>query len=251
MPTADVLFYARFGNHNILAPNFDYSFTDKLTLNSNVVYDSRSCRWTDPNKNLIGGMDVGNMNSLVLNQEFGNEFRTVKCMHVLQPEIIDDLAKKFVDFYKYHKNKTLELYYDRSANNRMPNSRVPTIIQFKNKVLEYDKDWYIDLKSMHMKNVPHEDRKLLIDTIHSESDTSMPIHRIDEANAREYVSSVRFAPYLTHEKKKDKSSEKKRRLELLPSGSTNYSDANDYAIWGKYSHRIKGHTFAGMTPSMS
>lgn len=252
MPSADVLFYARFSDKKHCLPaRFRYAITDKYGIEL-IKRDSRSDEWTDADAKLIGGADFGNMNSLVLNQMFGREFRTIKNMHVLQPEIIDDLADYFCDYYKHHRNKVLDLYYDRSGNNRIPNSRNTVAEQFKNKILEKKEGWIVNMKSLGMKNVLHEDRKLLIDTIHAETDPSLPIHRIDEANCREYVNSIRYAPYLTQEKKKDKRSEKKRNLIELPMNSTNYSDANDYAIWGLFGGRIgKQREAVSMAPTMS
>jgi len=252
MPSADVLFYARFSDKKHCLPaRFRYSITDKFGIEL-LKRDSRSDEWTDPDQKLIAGADFGNMNSLVLNQYVGREFRTIKNMHVLQPDIIDDLADIFCDYYRYHRNKILDIYYDRAGNNRMPNSRSTVAEQLRNKILEKKEGWIVNMKSLHMKNVLHEDRKLLIDSIHSESDPSLPIHRIDEANCREYVNSIRYAPYLTQDKKKDKRSEKKRNLAELPMNSTNYSDANDYPMWALFGHKIGKQTTAEqMRPSFS
>ncbi|PKP02074.1 MAG: hypothetical protein CVU11_13280 [Bacteroidetes bacterium HGW-Bacteroidetes-6] len=250
MPSADVLFYAKFNSKTHCLPaRYHYAITDQFGIEYSQR-DSRSDAWTDPSVKLIGGADFGNMNSLVVNQSLGREFRTVKCMHVLQPDIIDDLADMFCNYYKYHREKVLDLYYDRAGNNRMPNSRSTVVQQFRFKILERKEGWIVNLKSLDMKNVPHDSRKLLIDVIHSETDNALPIHRIDECNAPEYVNSIRMAPFDTFTKKKDKRSEKKRNLADLPMNSTNYSDANDYALWGMFSDKIGKRVSAeSMTPS--
>lgn len=249
MPSADVLFYARFGNKQLLEPRNHHKYTDIYGLTETVKRDSRSDGWTDPNVSLDVGIDFGNMNSMVINQEFGREFRTVKNLHVLQPDIIDDLADAFVEYYRFHSRKVVNVYYDRAGNNRMPNSRETVAVQFKNKILSKKQGWIVNMKSINMKIIFHEDRKLLIDKIHTEDDPNLPMHRIDESNCRELVNSMRNAGYLTTEKKKDKKSEKKRNLSELPFNSTNYSDAFDYVIWGKYSSKLKSSGAGSLTAS--
>lgn len=249
VPSADVLFYARFSSKHLLPPRNHFKYTDSIGLISSVKRDSRSDGWTNPDKELIAGLDFGNMNGLVLNQKFGREFRTIKNIHVLQPEIIDDLAVEFCEYYRHHRKKVLKIHYDRAGNNRMPNNKTTVIKQFKEKILSRKEGWVVSLNSLSMKIIPHEDRKLLIDKIHTEDDPNLPIHRIDESNCPELTNSMRNAPYLTAEKKKDKKSEKKRNLSELPFNSTNYSDALDYALWGEYSKVFNNTDFSQLGPS--
>lgn len=236
--TVENLFYSGFGkNHLYHATNYDYY--DNFGLRSDIEKSSIGDKDINHTKPLDAGMDFGNMNSLVIGQEWGNEYRALKFFHALDPLKISDLAKMFTTYYKFHKEKVLNFYYDRAANARRPDSNISYAEEFKRDILRNDSAWRITLKSIGWPNVPHQDRRLLWINILDDKNTRYPSFRMNEPNCSELKSSMQLAPTKVVDGvvKKDKSSERKR-LELLPTQSTNASDAIDYLIWGKYANRL-------------
>jgi hypothetical protein len=189
------------------------------------------------------GMDFGNMDSLVVGQEIGTEFyrefHILKSFHILTPGTYKEIAKDFVEYYKYHRKKILNYYYDRAANSNR-NERLPLAEAFAAAIKEYDSEWTINLMSIGWGNVPHDQKHMLIKMILSESDPRYPHLRINEGNNKELILSIQMAPILIKDGRvtKDKRSEKKK-LSDLPTKSTNFSDGFDYLLWGKYGHLLK------------
>ena len=236
--TIENLFYSGFTKRHLYSA-INYDYYDNFGLRSDIDKTSIGDKDINHTKPLDAGMDFGNMNSLVIGQEWGNEFRALKFMHALDPLKISDLAKMFTNYYKFHKNKVLNYYYDRAANARRPDSNISYAEEFRREILRNDSAWRITLKSIGWPNVPHQDRRLLWINILDDGNTRYPSFRMNEPNCQNLKSSMQLAPTKVVDGvvKKDKRSERKR-LELLPSQSTNPSDALDYLIWGKYSSRL-------------
>jgi hypothetical protein len=65
---------------------------------------------------LDGGMDAGNMLSMVFGQQTGHTYRVLKEIYTLPPNNERQLANEFIRYFEPHKRKVLKLYYDRSMN---------------------------------------------------------------------------------------------------------------------------------------
>jgi hypothetical protein len=248
----DTMFYFKLDKSvHYLNAHFNYNLLDRQSV-SDFKHDSRSDLHTDPERELFLSLDFGNMNCLVIRQLFPGEDRAVKCMHVLQPMMIDDLADKFCAYYKFHRNKRIHIYYDRAGNNRMPNSRKTLIQQFRDRILEKKQGWMISHFSTNLRNVPHSDRRSLINRLLAGMIPNAPRLTFDKSNCPELCSSIQIAKVKPGtDDEKDKSSEKKRDLQLLPMYSTNYSDAYDYGIWGKYYFLLKSSGGGSLSASVS
>lgn len=91
--------------------------------------DCTALRYLDPLRPIDGGMDDGNMKSLVLGQQRGREYRVLKEIYTLPPDNERQLADRFLDYFAPHRTKLLRLYYDRAMNNyrRIGNSAMQRI----------------------------------------------------------------------------------------------------------------------------
>jgi len=247
-PDIEKMFYFKLNKDMFLPTAHNFNEIDKSIIGQ-YKHNSRFDLHTDPRRELYAGMDFGNMNSLVLSQKFGQlEFRTIKNLHVLQPQILDDLADLFCEYYKFHLNKRLTIDYDRAGNNRMANSNKTLIEHFRDKILEKKDGWAITLRSINMRVILHSDRRFLINRLMGSVIQDGPKLTIDESNCKELKSSLTIAKVKAGtDDEKDKSSEKKRNLQMLPLYSTNYSDAYDYSIWGNFKHLLK----SGVSGSIS
>jgi len=237
-PNLEKMFYFKMSGKNFIPGNIKYSAMDSSVIGK-YEHDSTNDLNCNPDLPLFAGMDFGNMNSLILSQKFGLEFRSIKNLFTLQPQYLDDLALMFTNYFRNHKNKWLTIDYDRAGNNRMPNSNKSSIEFFRDKVLEYDRSWRISLRSMNMRNIPHKDKRNLINALMGEIIENSPKLTIDEVNCRELKSSLSIAKVKEGtDDEKCKKNEKNRKLELLPMFSTNLSDAYDYSIWGNFQHLV-------------
>ena len=103
--TVDNMFYAGFGaRHLYTAYNYDYY--DSFSL-KDVKRCSMGDKYISHTLPLDAGMDFGNMDSLVIGQEIGNElyreYHCLKFFYTLAPSTYKDVAREFVEYYKYHK----------------------------------------------------------------------------------------------------------------------------------------------------
>lgn len=113
--TADQKFYAtltardfyRDGTRNDVVERHDYGWEEDCTV----------LKYLDPNRPIDGGMDDGNMKSMVFGQQRGRDYRVMKEIFTLPPENERQLADRFLDYFKPHKTRLLRLYYDRAMNN--------------------------------------------------------------------------------------------------------------------------------------
>lgn len=113
--TADLKFYAtltardfyRDGTRNDVVERHDYGWEEDCTV----------LKYLDPNRPIDGGMDDGNMKSMVFGQQRGRDYRVMKEIFTLPPENERQLADRFLDYFKPHKTRLLRLYYDRAMNN--------------------------------------------------------------------------------------------------------------------------------------
>ena len=113
--TADMKFYATMsardfysdGTRNDVIERHEYGWEEDCTV----------LRYLDPNRPLDGGMDDGNMKSMVFGQQKGREYRVMKEIYTLPPDNERQLADRFLTYFTPHKTKLLRLYYDRAMNN--------------------------------------------------------------------------------------------------------------------------------------
>lgn len=113
-------------------------------------------RHIDVNKPIEGGMDSGNMLSMVFGQQNGRLYRVLKEIYTLPPNTVRELADEFIRFFAPHKRKILKLYYDRSMNNYKGVS-ADMATQIK-KNIEYNSDgtrsgWTVQLMSLGQGNI--------------------------------------------------------------------------------------------------
>ncbi|MDR0939931.1 MAG: hypothetical protein LBN29_11400 [Mediterranea sp.] len=118
--------------------------------------DCSVLRHLDPSRPLEAGMDAGNMLSMVLGQKRGATLRVLKELYTLPPNSVRELADAFVDYFRPHPRKVLNLYYDRSMNNyRGVGADMATQVK---KNIETDADgrptgWQVRLMSLGQGNI--------------------------------------------------------------------------------------------------
>lgn len=203
--------------------------------------DCRVLRYLDLGKPLLGGVDFGNMCSLSVAQnglEKGRAcIRVVKFIYTLAPEYIDELGKKFRDFFAPMRTRVLMLYYDRSGN-AYKSVNQDQVSKFK-KAVEYDETgrrtgWTVQLMSIGQGNIGQPEEYSFMQELMGEKNLRLPLIRIDASAAKHLKLSLENAR--TKVKNgvvfKDKTTEK-LPVEQLPTRSTNPSDSFKYLVMTK------------------
>ena len=201
---------------------------------------------------LILGIDWGaQINSLTVNQHLKSihEYRTLKSMFVLgeNQQIQDDLFKQFHDYYQYHDNRDLFLWYDNSGNVQTGHTRQTKAEQARTQLVNLG--WRVQLMTTGGSNPEHDLKHRLWEMILKEDMPYFPIYRLNKGNCEELYLSMRFAktkPGSNGEIRKDKSSEKSTKIPRQH--ATDLSDANDTPIFGMFKHLLRQVGY--FTPSL-
>lgn len=254
-------FYTHLGDHHFYDDGIYTSYYDKYKIGDEIEESSLALKYVDHNARLELGVDFGDMCSAVSGQPRGNYYYGLKGFHTLAPESTKELAKQHNNFYKHHKNKVIDLYYDRSGNQyekvkRDWASELKTHLEYENGVKT---GWTVNLMNRGQGNITQEDEYNFMRQLMGEMHKELPKLKMDIFGCKFLKSSLELTKILvkTNSKgqrkiHKDKSSEK-LALQLRPMFSTNYSDALKYLMcrpaYMQYYNK-KGVSFAGTDPSV-
>jgi len=249
-------FYMNLGEHHFYDDGIIQSYYDKFKIGDAVEQSSLALRYVDHNRELDAGVDFGDMCSMVTGQEIGNYVYLLKNFFTLPPESSKELALQFTEFYKHHKNKILNLYYDRSGNQyskirRDWVSELADFIEFKDGI---STGWTVKLMSRNQATIMQEEEYNFMKTILGGYEPNLPVVKIDKFGCRELKSSMELAKIKIKIKTngsktihKDKSSEK-LPAKKLPMLSTNMSDGVKYFFfrpqWVKLALKRKQSTLS-------
>ncbi|MBE7649167.1 hypothetical protein [Tenacibaculum finnmarkense] len=247
-------FYPNLSANNFYRDGINYNGLDKSE--NPLKYDptSMDLKYMQHNAPIEGGLDTGNMNSLVLGQPDGrNKYRLLKFIYTLPPDNLVRLGAKFREYFKYHSNKHLILYHDRSANQNR-STREDQASKFQ-RAVEFDEDgistgWTVTLMNRGQGIIHHQTEYELMLVFLGNFNKNLPTLLIDESNCKEVKSSFelseKFEKVDKHGSKtlhKNKTSEK-LAFELLPMHSTNPSDAVKYLLCRpEFLEHIEGYSY--------
>lgn len=185
----------------------------------------------------------GTINCLGVFQEKRNSLNMINSMFKKHPEGIQQLAKKFCDYYRPHKDRYLKFHYDPSGNNKMPNSSETLAEEFA-RHLRAD-GWVVEMMHLGFHNNPYYELRYelckMIMQPPAFHDPKFPYLFINRGNCKEVFVSMLDAGLRRYERKigKDKSSEKPRSG-IPPEHATHFSDVVDNIIMRKYGHLLSG-----------
>ena len=223
--------------HFYVAENAGYS--ESLGLKG--VPDCNVLKYLQIDKELDCGVDFGKMISMVIGQERGKEYRILKNIFTLVPKSSRQLADHFIAFFKPHRKKVLNMYYDRSGNQYESSNRDwATEIKDCIEIDEHGKrtGWSVNLMSKGQATIYHHQEYNLTKRILEEKTAGLPLLRINKEQCTELKSSMEMSKIKIKEnfrtgKKtihKNKSSES-LTLHQLPMNSTNMSDGFKYLMY--------------------
>lgn len=216
----------------------NYSHILNLGLKINQKRDSRWDDDCDTNLPLNISHDWGAFNCITIDQ-YHQSTKTVKminAMHVVHPNIIDDLANKFCDYYEHHKRKVVYQWGDKSGNKKEANAKLSYFQQFAS--ILNKRGWRVIM--MKVGDIDSLARHDFFNKVHR---SGYPISvEYNAENCKDLRIALETAPM--KDNKKDKSSENNPNVKQQH--ATHYTDAHDYRLyWGFVSMtKSTGH----MTP---
>ncbi|WP_051234469.1 hypothetical protein [Flavobacterium denitrificans] len=231
-------FYGNLGEHHFYDDGVVSSYYDKFLLTEEIEESSLALRYIDHNSKLEGGMDFGDMCSLIIGQPRGSYLYCLKEFYTLAPENEVQMGIKFRAFFKHHKVKVLDLYYDRSGNANSKTKRdwanaIKNAIEWENGV----KVWTVNLMSEGQSTIYQEEEYNFAKAFMGETAKGLLKLKIDKFQCKCLKSSleltkikIRIDPKGSKTIHKDKSTESLPIL-LRPMYSTNFSDAFKYFIY--------------------
>ena len=237
--TADQKFYA-----TMSARDFYYDGTRNDILEQHAYGWEQDCtvlKYLDPNRPIDGGMDDGNMKSLLIGQRQGKEYRVLKELYTLPPDNERQLADRFLAYFKPHKTKLLRLYYDRGMNayQKVGNAAMQRI----KAAIETDGDgrrtgWRVQLMSLGQGTIySNTEYRFFSSLFARDLQNKLFILLIDAINCPNLKMEMENTPVREVEDKRSgrKDIRKDKRGERLPAHrlpqeSTNLTDALKYLI---------------------
>ncbi len=247
-------FYPTLSQKNFYKDGFNYSRVDQIAWEEEIEELSLDLKYINHEQAIEGGLDTGNMCSLVTGQDQGKANRILKEFYTIPgttQQWIPELGEKFVEFYKYHREKHLLLYPDRSTH-QYKKVGEDHASKFK-KAVEYDKKgnstgWTVTIMNEGQETISQQAEFELAFIMLEGSHPELPEILLDQHNCKCLKSSMegaekilRVTPNGDKSIHKNKSSEKLPE-EHLPMRSTNFSDAFKYYICRPhYFEKIAGY----------
>lgn len=232
-------FYGSLGEHHFYDDGVITSFYDQFSLTDEIKESSLALRYVDRDVKLEGGMDFGDMCSLIIGQSRGNYLYLQKEFYTLAPENEIHMGRKFCAFFLYQRVKVLDLYYDRSGNQNSKTKRdwanaIKRAIEFDNGVAT---GWVVNLMSENQSTIYQEEEYAFAKEMMAETNKELMKIKIDKFQCKCLKSSLELTKIkIKTDAKGSKSMHKDKSTESLPlylrpMFSTNFSDAFKYFIY--------------------
>lgn len=252
-------FYPNLNESHFYTDGTNYAYADKFGYDDNVKVDCNWLRYIQRDEKLEAGFDTGNMKSLVTAQMQGNTYRLLKFFYTIPPESFRSLGDQFVQFYANHKNKELDLYYDRAANSgeaMKEDAALALQTAIQERADGTRTGWKVNLISRKQANIPQGVEYEFMIKLLSGNVPGLPLLQIDAEHCKQVKSSMEKAPAKISYKKGVKTVGKEKKSEKLPSErlpmeSTNPSDAVKYLLcrreWLAIADNKKSRAIVGLS----
>jgi hypothetical protein len=234
-------FYPNLNDTHFYTDGTNYSYADKFGFDENIKVDCNWLRYLQRDQKLEAGFDTGNMKSLVVAQPQGDNYRLLKFFYTLPPDTFRALGDQFVQFFATHKNKELDLYYDRAANageSMKEDAALALQTAIQERADGTRTGWRVNLISRKQANIPQGVEYEFMLKLLAGNVPGLPQLLIDAEHCKQVKSSMEKAPAKISYKKGVKQVGKEKKSEKLPSErlpleSTNPSDAVKYLLCRK------------------
>ena len=239
------MFFGKFGKRHSFDDSYKYDFIDKYDLSEEVFkISAKDLKYYNPRAPIYLGYDPGHFMSLVVGQREPGMLRIHKDFHVIHPDQHETMAENFHEFFKAHKNRTINLYYDRAGNQqKYKRSDIPSDTDAKLLKRELEKKgWIVHLMNIGQRTILHWEHYLLFNIILGEHEKRYDKLRIDSNNAKDLISSINMSPLKKTDGvvQLDKSSEKTLPFDQQATLSPQIATALMYLVFGLYEGYLPG-----------
>ncbi|EHO13817.1 hypothetical protein [Myroides odoratimimus] len=244
-------FYHQLGDVHFYSDGILPSFYEGIPLTDAEDFEltSIALRHINHEDKLECGFDFGDMISMPVAQEQGNKIRVLTEFWTLPPESSREIAMKFTRFFRHHKRKVLDMYYDRSGN-QYQNIGRDWVTEIANFIRE--EGWVVNLMNRNQATILQSEEYTLVNNILGRVYKDLPEVLIDRFLCKNLKSSLELTKTIIKVDKKgsktihkDKSSEK-LPMHMRPMYSTNFSDSFKYLICRrKYQLIVTGRKYLG------
>ncbi len=217
--------YEKYNHSHFESVGWDF---DKLSSN-----DCRKDGDLDPRQALDISIDYGaSINIMaVAQQRNDNQEDVIKEFFVKSPGILQDVLEQFVNYYRFHRYKLVNYYFDHTAIAQFGH----TSKSYRDTVTAYLKANGWDVKEVYTGQAPkHEEKHAFWNDVLNEKQTAFPRFRLNRSNCPALKKSIEDAGWINTSEgfKKDKSTE--RNNSVPQEYATHGSDAVDMLMWGKF-----------------
>ncbi len=201
--------------------------------------DCRQDNDVDPNKPLDMGQDYGgNFNCLVVGQHHGTEYRLVNAMHVQKGEKIKDLVAQFKKYYRFHKRKEVNFFYDHTAKRTDAINDTEYHLEYMNELRKADEYGAWKVNDRYMGRTPSPALRFEFwGKLLNEQQPHWPRFRYNRNHCEYWAISCMMAPMKVGSSgfEKDKKSERQKNADgefVTPQEeATHFSDAGDTLLY--------------------
>ena len=229
-------FYAQLNPDIHYETNFDNSYLETLDLKTidGKSFNCKQDRDLNVTQPLIVSVDWGGgINSLTVSQLQDNTYRVLNEFYVKTPKILDHLfLEEFLPYYEDYPTKTIKLYYDRTGNSKVANSKYTFAEQAAN--ILRNAGWKVHLMTVGA-NPNYMDKFRLINVmLRDDGRKRLPKIRINESNCANLIISMEHAEVIEGNSgiQKDKRSERRKSVEQQH--ATHLSDTFDYPLFALF-----------------
>jgi len=216
---------------------FDNSQLDQANYNFDKL-QTLDCRYDNDllaAQPLEIAFDYGGIfNCAVVGQESMNIWRSINAFYVKHPYLTKDVANKICEYYRFHRCKTIEYWYDSTAVGKTGLDE----LTYKDQVIKVFRNNGWTVRTHYTGQPPSHWRKYEMLAAMLRGDSQFPAYRINRQNCWHLILSKEQAGIKQgkHGYEKDKSPE--HNEEAKQEEATHFSDAEDMILWGKYKDRM-------------
>ena len=227
-------FYASFDENKHCYDAFNYSYFENQDYDPNKISAMIDCR-QDADLDLQSRLEIatdtgGSLNGIVVGQEKrGNQFSFLNSLYVLHPFTYKHALQKFIEYYRFHKEKTVWYWHDH------------TMIGREGKDLSFREQTIKTLSAAGWTVVPKyigqqpnfESRYELWGQIHKEMDPRLPKVRYNRTNCQALIESMQLTELKQGPRRIEKNKKNEQDIEFPQEKAPHLSDAADTMMWGK------------------
>ena len=182
---------------------------------------------------------------LVAGQSFGDEYRVINALNTKPPQSLRGVVKAFCQFYKGHKKKVVNYYYDHTA--LQGKNAVSDIAFFEQVITAFQQEGWIIVPHYIGAATTYDTRYYLFLDLLTEQNPLLPKFRYNLRNCEDLQISMQRAEASTSNNKTIKVKKDEKDKSLDQAHTTHNSEALDTLITGIFAERV-GATKAEYVP---